>query len=76
MKTSTLTSKGQVTIPSGVRKKLGVHCGDQVGFIVESGKVELVPVIRDITASFGLLEAKQSASLEEIEHAIQSRGLS
>jgi AbrB family looped-hinge helix DNA binding protein len=71
MKTSTLTAKGQVTIPSSVRKNLGIHQGDQVGFIVEEDKVVLLPVIKDIGAAFGLVKAKRSASLEDMEKAIR-----
>ena len=31
--TSTITSKGQVTVPIAIRKKLGLHKGDQVEFV-------------------------------------------
>jgi len=74
MQTSTLTSKGQVTIPARVRKNLGIHQGDRVGFIVEEGKVVLLPVIKDIGAAFGLVKAKRSASLEDMEKAIRNQG--
>jgi len=70
MKTSTLTAKGQVTIPCSVRRNLGIHQGDRVGFIVEEDKVVLLPVIKDIGAAFGLVTAKRSASLEDMEKPI------
>ena len=35
-------AKGQITIPTDVRKVLGVESGDRVTFIVESGSVRLV----------------------------------
>jgi AbrB family looped-hinge helix DNA binding protein len=31
---STITSKGQVTIPAEVRKHLGLKTGDKVGFVI------------------------------------------
>ena len=74
MKTSTLTAKGQITIPASVRKNLGIHQGDRVGFIVEKGRVVLLPVIKDIGAAFGLVKARRSVSLEDMERAIRDRG--
>lgn len=39
-----VTSKGQVTIPNEVRKKLGIGKDDTVDFIIEDDEVRLVPV--------------------------------
>ncbi len=74
MRTSLVTTKGQVTIPVAVRHQLGIHQGDRVGFVYEDGKVIILPVIKDIEAAFGLISTKQSASLDEMEAAIQGRG--
>lgn len=41
--TSTLSSKGQVTIPLEVRKKLGLREGDKVEFVSEKGQIILRP---------------------------------
>ncbi len=38
---SKVTSKGQATIPSKVRKALGIAQGDTVMFVVEDGTVTL-----------------------------------
>jgi AbrB family looped-hinge helix DNA binding protein len=41
--TSTITSKGQITIPSVVRKHLGVGTRDKVTFVMEDdGRVSLM----------------------------------
>jgi antitoxin PrlF len=32
---SRVTSKGQITIPQEIRRRLGVHAGDEVEFIAE-----------------------------------------
>lgn len=37
MATATITSKGQVTIPVDVRKRLGLKPGDRIDFIVDAG---------------------------------------
>ena len=38
-----LTSKGQVTVPKGIREHLGIGPGSSVQFHVEDGRVYLVP---------------------------------
>ena len=43
-KTSTISSKGQITLPVDIRTRLGVKSGDQVEFYVEDGKTVLRPV--------------------------------
>ena len=35
METTTMTSKGQVTIPKAVRQQLGLKQGTQVAFVIE-----------------------------------------
>ena len=39
---SKLTSKGQATIPSAVRKRLGLKAGDRIAFKVVGGRIEIV----------------------------------
>ena len=41
---STISSKGQITVPIEVRRRLGVKQGDRVEFVVEDGKTVLRPV--------------------------------
>ncbi|HEY6871188.1 MAG TPA: AbrB/MazE/SpoVT family DNA-binding domain-containing protein [Geobacteraceae bacterium] len=41
---STVTSKGQVTIPKEIRDLLHIHSNDKVDFVLEGEKVVLVPV--------------------------------
>ena len=41
---STISSKGQVTVPVEVRKRLGLHQGDKVKFVFEGGMTVLKPV--------------------------------
>ena len=38
MKTSSVSSKGQVTIPQEVRIRMGLKEGDRVEFVVENGQ--------------------------------------
>ncbi|MBI5559054.1 MAG: AbrB/MazE/SpoVT family DNA-binding domain-containing protein [Deltaproteobacteria bacterium] len=41
---STVTTKGQVTIPATIRKKYGIHPNDRVDFLIEGHRIILVPV--------------------------------
>ena len=38
-RSNTIDSKGRVTIPDEIRKRLGVKTGDRVEFIAEGGRV-------------------------------------
>lgn len=41
MLSSSVTTKGQVTIPIELREKLGIKPGDRVGFVDEGGRIVL-----------------------------------
>jgi AbrB family looped-hinge helix DNA binding protein len=72
MAESTLTSKGQITIPKRVREALGLETGDRMSFRVrEDGVVEMVPETLDVMSLFGILKPrKRGVSLEDMEEAI------
>jgi AbrB family looped-hinge helix DNA binding protein len=73
MRTSTLTGKGQVTIPAELRKRLGLSPGDQVGFVLEDGEVHLVRREHRIEAAFGICKATVTVTDEEMEQAVRER---
>ena len=59
MSISTLTSKGQVTIPKNIRERLGLRTGDRLGFCVEQdGTIRVHPITRKVAEVFGLLAEK------------------
>lgn len=41
--TTTLTQKGQVTVPVYVRQLLGLQTGSRISFIVEQNEVKIAP---------------------------------
>jgi antitoxin PrlF len=43
-KSSTISSKGQITVPLEIRKRLGVGTGDRVEFVVEQGRTVIRPM--------------------------------
>jgi len=73
MPSSTVTSKGQVTIPKEVRDKLRIGTGDRLSFVVrEDGVVELRPETADLRVLYGVLEYKgKPRSIEEMDEAIR-----
>jgi antitoxin PrlF len=72
---STITSKGQTTIPGEIRRHLKLKAGDKIEFIVEpDGRVVLVPATVDVSELKGLLApAPRRVSLEEMDAAIRKR---
>lgn len=69
---TTLTSKGQVTIPKEIRDQLGLKPGDKVEFTLHNdGILQVVPRRGSIRDLKGILpKPKVSLSLEELDDAI------
>lgn len=44
---STISSKGQLTVPQEIRKRLGLEPGDRVEFVVEEGRTVIRPLRSD-----------------------------
>ena len=73
--TSTLSSKGQITLPKTIRDQLCLGPGDKVEFLVmEDGRIEMVPVTLPITGLKGMTPKPQCpVTLEEMGEAIRKR---
>lgn len=73
---STVSSKGQVTIPADVRRHLGVGTSDKVTFVIsDDGRVELRPVRYTLAAVLGSIPALGNESVDfdrEIEAAMEA----
>jgi AbrB family looped-hinge helix DNA binding protein len=68
MATSTVTSKGQITIPKKIREQLRLRTGDKVDFSIEQdGTVKLHPIARSVSEVFGAFAHKVSERLSETE---------
>ena len=73
MPTSTLTSKGQITIPKEVRDRLHLKTGSRLEFLLESsGRVILQPLNSDFRSLRGMIRSKQlrPVSVKEMNEAI------
>lgn len=76
MSTSTMTSKGQTTIPKDIRKRLNLHPGDRLDFIIEEdGRVVVLPASVDASELAGILKPPtKPVSVAEMNQAIRKRG--
>lgn len=72
MATTTVTSKGQITLPRDVRRALGLDAGDKVDFVAVEGGFKLVPLRKDVRALKGRFadRVKRPVSIEEMDEAI------
>ena len=69
-----MTSKGQITIPAEVRKKIGLHAGDRVDFVCHGdNKVELIPLSATVKSLRGMVpKPKKKLTLDEMDAAIHA----
>lgn len=70
---TTMTSKGQLTIPKDVRDQLGIEPGTRFFVTVRNGQVVAVPKnkkLADLAGILGRPPNGRSLSIEEIDDAI------
>jgi antitoxin PrlF len=73
MPTSTITSKGQVTVPKEVREHLRLKPGDRIDFVMgRTGQITLKAIDTDIRSLRGILKSKRKEplSIEEMNKVI------
>ena len=74
---STMTSKGQITVPKTIRDTLQLETGDRVQFrLRDDGVIEMSPETGDLMALFGILKPPKNkqVTIEEMERAIRRGG--
>jgi antitoxin PrlF len=71
MHESTVTTKGQTTLPKDVRKALGLQPGDKLRYILLDGEIRLLKT-RPVLDLEGALKrpGQKTVTLEEMEEAI------
>lgn len=77
MPRSTLTSKGQITLPREIRDHLRLENGDRVNFEIRDGTVIVEPETIDIKSLRGIVKrrGKKKVSIEGMNAAVR-RGAS
>lgn len=76
MPKSTLTSKGQITIPKAIRERFGLHEGDTLEFIVEDGRRIVVRPRPGAESVCGVLRdfaPSKPVTVDEMEAAVRRR---
>ncbi len=75
MSTATVTTKGQITIPADVRRRLGLESGDRVEFVEMEGGFAIKPAFDDVRSLKGLLRRPaKPVSISEMNTVIRARG--
>jgi antitoxin PrlF len=71
---STLTSKGQTTIPKAIREHLDLKPGDRIRFVIAGdGAVTILPATLPITALRGIARwAGKPARIGEVDAAVRA----
>lgn len=69
---STITSKGQVTVPAEIRAQLNLQTGDRLEFEIDQGSLRVVPIGKGTLQEFIDILPKPSrvVSVEEMNEAI------
>jgi AbrB family looped-hinge helix DNA binding protein len=71
MTQSTLSSKGQITVPAAVRRELKIGEGDKLEFIeIEKGRFEIIAVTREASSLKGIINTSNKATIEEMNKSI------
>jgi AbrB family looped-hinge helix DNA binding protein len=73
---STVTTKGQLVIPSKLRRKFGIRKGTQVAFLEENQRLVLQPLTPEFIRSLrGSLKGEPSALKSLLENRKRERAL-
>jgi antitoxin PrlF len=71
MELSTLTSKGQMTIPVELRRELELHAGDKLNCFIEDDKLIIVPAKGSLKNLKGIVpKPRKKISVEDMNKAV------
>jgi AbrB family looped-hinge helix DNA binding protein len=76
MASSTVTAKGQTTIPKEIRDHLGLRPGNRIDYVMDAeGNVVLKPALYDIRDLHGILHrpGRDGLTVEEMNRLIRER---
>jgi AbrB family looped-hinge helix DNA binding protein len=74
---STVTTKGQITIPMALRKRYGIRANDKVDFIVEGDRIILMPIktLRDLRGAVTGKGGDPDAERQTAKKAVGTRNI-
>jgi AbrB family looped-hinge helix DNA binding protein len=71
---STITSKGQVTIPMNIRNKLNLTAGSKIEFILQDGCMIVMPINNTLLKLKGILpKPSKPVTCEEMNDIVRGR---
>lgn len=69
---ATITSKGQITIPSVIRDQLNLVSGNKLEFIARENDFVVIPINKSVKKLQGILpKPKKSLSIDEMNEVIK-----
>ena len=68
-----MTSKGQVTIPREIRKKLKLQKGSLIAFVLKGQQAELTQVEDDVMVLKGSVQVRGPQNFDQIETEVEKR---
>lgn len=70
---STVTAKGQTTLPKDVRDLLGLEAGDRIRYLVTGDTVRILRPRKAMSLCGALTREGPAVSLEEMDAAVRDR---
>lgn len=72
---STITQKGQITIPAEIRRALGIKKGDRAAFVIEGDRVWLIFKGSVVERNFGIVKSTEPPLTAQEEREAFEQGV-
>lgn len=73
MNAAYVTSKGQLVVPSSIRRRFGIKPGTRINFVEESGRIIFQPVTREYIDSFCGIFKQKAGEKSVVQELIEER---
>ena len=72
--TASVTTKGQLVIPAGIRRRFGIKTGTRVHFVEREGEIVMRPVTGEAIRNLcGMLKSETSVTRELLEERARDK---
>ena len=71
--TTTVTQKGQATIPAPVRRKLGIKPKSKITFELSTGDKATISPVKDFLSLKGSLKSNKKFDIEAMDKAVEKQ---